>query len=162
VPISQYAYLYVESAEEHSIWEPDELTAAVNVQPSEVRRRGELNRRGRPTRRTSWRYSGEPTADDDTDLITRAVAEVVESHAEVFQAFVRDHALVAGINVVINMVSEKTFAGDGDQDVWGVPTPSVGLSASTVQLLARLGIGIELDLYVDLPEDVVEAAGGTT
>jgi hypothetical protein len=155
-PIEQYAYLFVESDEESTVWDPDDLTAALGVEPTAVRLRGELNRQGRPIRRTSWTYAGDSTADDDTDAVVRAVAEAVEPRAEAFREYVATKQLSAGINVILKMISERTFVGeDDDEDAWGVPTPAVGVKAGTVQLLARLGIGVDFDMYIDLPEDVL-------
>src|SRR5690349_1935136 len=104
VPIEQYVYLFVEGRDEGPDWLPEELTAALDVEPTEVRRKGEMDSSGRrPARRSTWKLGTERTDEVDTDLLVRSVLDQVVDRAEVFREFVAARDLGAGLEVVITM-----------------------------------------------------------
>jgi hypothetical protein len=160
MPIEQYAYLSVLGSETGQDWEhPEELDALLGVEPTEVQRRSLSPEEPGPRRlRSTWWRLGdrEPKDEIDTDVLVRAVLALVQERADGFREYVARHDLTASVNVVITMKAEKTFYGEDGEDTWGVPTPATYLAPETVQTLAALGIGIDFDMYVWTPEDMME------
>lgn len=159
VPIEQYAYLSVFGPDTGRDWEqPEELSALLGVTPSEVQRRSlSPEEPGPRKRRSTWWRLGDRQPRDviDTDVLVRDVLAAVQERAEAFREYISRHDLTALVNVVITMKAEKTFYGEDGEDTWGVPTPATYLAPETVQKLAALGIGIDFDMYVWTPEDMM-------
>jgi hypothetical protein len=154
VPIKQYAYLWIESEDEAQDWDPAEVSRRLGVEATEAHRRNDLMPGGRRRRRTHWHWGASETEDNDWQDLLEPVLAQSRSRARQLEGVRRDLHLTAGLMIVVRMLPEKTFAGRGDEDAWGVPTPASQLTAEHIRDMANLGLGVEIDMYVSTPDDV--------
>ncbi|WP_433378126.1 DUF4279 domain-containing protein [Actinoplanes sp. CA-142083] len=156
----QRAYLYLErnydseppysdDALDQMFFEPAEVTARVGLAPTTAWRRGDpAPRHDRPPRRfSSWSYELPESSTRDTEEVVTALLDAIEPHAAGIAVARAELGLRAGVMVVI------WLAGGRDRgDEVSFTTPALSFRERTVQRLAAMGLSLDHDLYVEVPE----------
>ncbi|WP_410809091.1 DUF4279 domain-containing protein [Micromonospora sp. 067-2] len=99
---------------------------------------------GQRVHRSSGWYVDVPRRDEyDTELLLGELLDLIEPHADGLARAQQVLELRAGINVVIEMHSER----DGADDIL-VTTPALHLTADTIRRLAGLHLWLDCDQYI--------------
>ncbi|MFI5493228.1 DUF4279 domain-containing protein [Actinoplanes sp. NPDC051859] len=146
------AYLYVErdhSAEpaytdaelDRIAFDPDSVTALVGITPTEACRRGDPDPRpGRLPRRFSrWSFELPERETFETEDVVMELLDVIEPYASGIARACDELGMRAGVMVVICVKDGRS--------------PVLGYQGQTIQRLARLGLSLHHDLYVDLGDE---------
>jgi hypothetical protein len=66
---------------------------------------------------------------------------------------VPSNELTGGFSIATYMQAEKALGDpDSDRTLWGVPMPASHLTAEIIEQLARLGLCLDADRYVELTD----------
>ena len=116
---------------------PEQITRALGIEPDHSWVMGEaVGRTAMRHKQHSWQLRAQLPADAGLESQVRDVLSRVLPAAEAVRTFAA--ANQAYISCAIRL--------------HGSETPPIGLSAETITALARLGLGFDLDLYVQAPE----------
>lgn len=112
--------------------QPESVTRAIGLEPTEVRRKGTPARAGPPIRKSEWCLMVSSRGEDSIeDCVCRVVA-MVWPVRERLRSIVRKEGLELGVVVSVTIYGER---------------PLYQLSAKTMGRLAELGAGFGLDIY---------------
>ncbi len=116
-------------------FDPDVVTRAVSIQPTEVFRKGEQHSQFKvkhPRAQSSWCLNSGASEDQDLDTHVSNVLEKLENSWPSFVAISAQYS--ASLNCVIN-----SYGGD---------TPSIGLERNALKKLGELNSAFDVDLYI--------------
>ncbi|MBU2665513.1 DUF4279 domain-containing protein [Actinoplanes bogorensis] len=167
----QRAYLYVQrdydpagsppysaADEEQLAFDPQAVTELVGLTPTHAWRRGDVSHGGKrpPKRHSTWSYEpSDYTETFDTESVVTALLDEIEPYGEGLARARTQLGMRAGIMVVIWMRAGRYPDGE-------ITTATVVISyrADTLQRLARLGLALVHDQYLELPDDLDDAGKG--
>jgi hypothetical protein len=124
---------------------PGDLTAKINIQPTHTHRKGDIIPRSRsiyvkpgspPLRRKedAWDYDLGDIHTIDSDDISDIIEETFRDKVSDISEFVKTHNLLVKLFVVLKIDPEQT--------------PAVGFKPSFVKILGDLYAEIDMDIYV--------------
>ncbi|MFD1325457.1 DUF4279 domain-containing protein [Micromonospora sonneratiae] len=158
---TQRAYLHLERDVEFTdppytpshialmVFDPDEVTRLVGLQPTKAWRSGDpISGTSRLRRFSSWKYELPEVHNYITEEVVVPLLDAIEPYADGIDTACRTLGMRAGIMVVITMHGDRN-TDDGEPHV---STAAITYTSQTLRRLARLGLAIEHDQYVFLPD----------
>jgi hypothetical protein len=130
-------------------FDPGEVTRLIGLQPTEVWRSGEtVAGTSRSHRSDSWAYELPEVHSYITEEVIVPLLDAIEPYAEGIERACHTLGMRAGIMVVIKM------RGDRNTDDGGlhVSTAAISYTPKTLKRLAQMGLSVDHDQYVFLPD----------
>lgn len=150
----QRAYLYLQrdvDADQRQLmaFDPNEVTRLVGLRPTEAWRRGDPSSHpSGPRRFSSWKYELPEVRTYLTEEVVTPLLDAIEPHAAGIADACRTPGMKAGVTVVIKMSGDRNTV-NGDLHV---STAAITYPAQSLQRIFRLGLSIDHDKYVFLPD----------
>ncbi|MGX7671240.1 DUF4279 domain-containing protein [Plantactinospora sp. DSM 117369] len=128
---------------------PDEVTRLIGLQPTEAWYSGDpVPGTSRSRRFSSWTYGLPEVRNYITEEVVVSLLEAIEPYAGGIDTACRTLGMRAGIMVVITMHGDRN-TNDGGLHV---STAAITYTLQTLRRLAKLGVSVEHDQYVLLPD----------
>ncbi|MER7009707.1 DUF4279 domain-containing protein [Dactylosporangium sp. NPDC000555] len=132
-------------------FDPDEVTRLVGLQPTTTWRSDDpdpVSGTSRLRRFSSWKYEQPEAHNYITEEVVVSLLDAVEPYTEGIDTACRTLGMRAGIMVVITMHGDRNTDDGGPH----VSTAAITYTAQTLRRLVRLGLSLEHDQYVLLPD----------
>lgn len=130
-------------------FDPDEVTRLTGLRPTEAWRSGDpVPGTSRSRRLSTWKYELPEVHSYITEEVVVPLLDAIEPYTESIDTARRTLGMRAGIMVVITMHGDRN-TDDGESHV---STAAITYTSQTLQRLAQLGLSLEHDQYVLLPD----------
>ena len=120
-------------------YDPNEITKILNIEPTQIRYKGELPS-GKLPKRTSWVLSTSNIVDEYIDIYQMAtsITKTLEPKVNLINQIREQFNLTTRLEVVL------WFSVDENSS-----TPAIGFEVETIEFLGKVGALVDIDTYLN-------------